>query len=91
MRAISPSPNASGPGERVPHFAQLDTQAAGMPDSQALFIRPALRLVGGHHYAVAITDRVKSASGGVAASVTTNEPRSGSLLDSHPIPISLAP
>jgi hypothetical protein len=51
-------------GERVPHFAELDTQAAGTPDSQALFIRPAFRLVGGHRYAVAITDRVKSASGG---------------------------
>ena len=51
-------------GERVPHVAELDMQAADMPDSQALFIRPALRLVGGHHYAVAVTDRVKSASGG---------------------------
>jgi hypothetical protein len=50
-------------GERVPHSAELDTQAAGLPDSQALFIRPAMRLVGGHRYAVAITDRVTSASG----------------------------
>src|SRR5215470_9015094 len=51
-------------GERVPHFAELDAQAAATPDSQALFIRPALRLVGGHRYAVAITTRVKSAAGG---------------------------
>ena len=49
--------------ERVPHFAELDTQGAATPDSQALLIRPALRLVGGHRYAVAITNRVKSASG----------------------------
>ncbi len=50
-------------GDRVPLFAELDVQAADMPDSQALFIRPALRLIGGHHYAVAITNRVKSADG----------------------------
>ena len=51
-------------GERVAHFAEVDAQAAGMPGSQALFIRPAMRLVGGHHYAVAITTRVKAADGG---------------------------
>ena len=55
-------------GERVPHFAELDAQAADLPDSQALFIRPASRLVGGHRYAVAITDRVTSASGGISRS-----------------------
>jgi hypothetical protein len=48
----------------VAHFAELDTQAAGTPDSQALFIRPGMRLIGGHHYAVAITNRVKAADGG---------------------------
>jgi hypothetical protein len=51
-------------GERVPHFAELDAQAADSPDSQALFIRPAFRLTGGHRYAVAITTAVTSASGG---------------------------
>ena len=51
-------------GERVPHFAEVDTQAADTPDAQALFIRPAQRLIGGHHYAVAITNRVKRADGG---------------------------
>jgi hypothetical protein len=50
-------------GQRVPHFAELDTQAAATPDSQALFIRPAMRLVGGHRYAVAITNAVTSANG----------------------------
>ncbi len=50
-------------GERVAHFAELDSQAAGAPGSQALFIRPAMRLAGGHHYAVAITTRVKAADG----------------------------
>ena len=51
-------------GQRVAHFAELDAAAADKPDSQALFIRPAARLVGGHRYAVAITDRVKAAGGG---------------------------
>ena len=50
-------------GQRVAHFAELDSQAAGMPGSQALFIRPGMRLVGGHRYAVAITTRVKAADG----------------------------
>jgi hypothetical protein len=51
-------------GERVPHFAELDTQAADNPNSQALLVRPAMRLVGGHRYAVAITKKVTAANGG---------------------------
>ncbi len=51
-------------GELIAHAAELDAQAADTPDSQVLFIRPGQRLVGGHRYAVAITDRVQSASGG---------------------------
>ena len=39
-------------GERVAHFAEVDVQADATPDSQALFLRPAARLVGGHRYAV---------------------------------------
>ncbi|MBV8759647.1 MAG: hypothetical protein JO257_20325 [Deltaproteobacteria bacterium] len=50
-------------GQRVAHFAEVDAQAAGKPASQALLIHPAQRLVGGHHYAVAITTRVKAADG----------------------------
>ena len=50
--------------QRVPHWAELDTPAASTPDSQALFIRPAYRLTGGHRYAVAITKAVKAADGG---------------------------
>ncbi len=50
-------------GQRVAHFAELDMQAASAPDQQALFLRPAQRLIGGHRYAVAITNRVKAASG----------------------------
>jgi len=50
-------------GQRVAHFAELDMQAVDTPDAQALFLRPAQRLVGGHRYAVAITNRVKAASG----------------------------
>ncbi len=51
-------------GERVAHFAEIDEQADGFPDSQALFLRPAARLVGGHRYAVGITRAVHAADGG---------------------------
>ena len=51
-------------GQRVAHFAELDAPAEATPDSQALLIRPAARLIGGHRYAVAITTRVKAKDGG---------------------------
>ncbi|HEY3803090.1 MAG TPA: hypothetical protein VGL61_10815 [Kofleriaceae bacterium] len=50
-------------GERVAHFAEVDMQATGSAGSQALFLRPAQRLTGGHRYAVAITKAVKGADG----------------------------
>ena len=50
-------------GARVPHFAEVDVQADGAPGSQALLIRPAARLAGGHRYAVAITDRLTAPDG----------------------------
>lgn len=52
--------------QRVAHASELDSQAgaAAAPDSQALFLRPGQRLVGGHHYAAAITTRVKAKGGG---------------------------
>ncbi len=49
-------------GERVAHFAEVDAQADSL-DAQALMLRPAARLVGGHRYAVAITSRVLAADG----------------------------
>jgi len=52
---------------RVAHFAEIDAQADSA-DSQALLLRPAQRLIGGHHYAVAITKRVKAKDGGELAS-----------------------
>lgn len=51
-------------GERIAHFAEIDAQAADQPDSQALFLRPAARLQGGHRYAAVITNKVKAADGG---------------------------
>jgi hypothetical protein len=51
-------------GQRVAHFAEVDMQATGSAGSQALFLRPAQRLTGGHRYAVAITNAVKAADGG---------------------------
>jgi len=51
-------------GTRVAHFAEIDMQADSTPDSQALFIRPSQRLIGGHRYAVAITTKVKARDGG---------------------------
>ena len=50
-------------GQRVAHFAEVDAQATGPIGSQALFLRPAQRLIGGHRYAVAITNAVKAADG----------------------------
>ncbi len=50
-------------GTRVAHFAELDMQAEDKPDSQALLLRPAARLLAGHRYAVAITKRVLAADG----------------------------
>ncbi|HEU0032463.1 MAG TPA: hypothetical protein VFQ53_17645 [Kofleriaceae bacterium] len=50
-------------GTRVAHFAELDVAAASTPDSQALYLRPAARLEGGHRYAVAITNRVLARDG----------------------------
>ncbi len=51
-------------GERVAHFAEIDAQAADQPGSQALFLRPAARLIGGHRYAAVITNKVKARDGG---------------------------
>jgi hypothetical protein len=50
-------------GARVAHFAEVDSNAEHAPDSQALLLRPAARLVGGHRYAVAITNRVVAKDG----------------------------
>lgn len=50
-------------GARVAHFAEVDARADDQPDSQALVLRPAARLIGGHRYAVAITNRVHARDG----------------------------
>ncbi|HWO25467.1 MAG TPA: hypothetical protein VNO30_42300 [Kofleriaceae bacterium] len=50
-------------GERVAHFAEIDLGAERKPDSQALLLRPAARLAGGHRYAAAITRRVRARDG----------------------------
>jgi hypothetical protein len=50
-------------GTRVAHYAELDAQADDHLDSQALLLRPAARLAGGHRYAVGITRRVRAADG----------------------------
>ncbi|MEJ7598040.1 MAG: hypothetical protein WKG01_09050 [Kofleriaceae bacterium] len=55
-------------GARVAHWAELDAPAEATPDRQALFLRPGARLAGGHRYAVGITKRVRSKSGGELSS-----------------------
>lgn len=51
-------------GTRVAHFSEVDAGAADAdPASQAMFIRPAARLMPGHRYAVALTKRVKAKDG----------------------------
>ena len=54
-------------GTRVAHFAEIDSYADAQPDSQALLLRPAARLLGGHRYAVAITNRVRARDGSALA------------------------
>ncbi len=51
-------------GERVAHFAELDANAASMPEEQALYLRPAARLAGGRRYAVGIRKSLKNRDGG---------------------------
>jgi hypothetical protein len=51
-------------GERIVHFAEIDVPAAATPDRQALYLRPARRLDGGHRYAVAIRRSLRAADGG---------------------------
>jgi hypothetical protein len=51
-------------GERVAHFAELDMTPGVAADRQAIIIRPAARLTGGHRYAVAITTAIKAKAGG---------------------------
>lgn len=41
-------------GERILHFLELDARAAGNPQRQVLFMRPAESLVPGHRYIVAM-------------------------------------
>ncbi|HEY4181401.1 MAG TPA: hypothetical protein VGM90_31360 [Kofleriaceae bacterium] len=50
-------------GELVEHFAELDARSADTPADQALFIRSAKELAGGHHYAVAIKKTLKAPGG----------------------------
>jgi hypothetical protein len=51
-------------GQKVAHFAEVDVPSAATPDHQALYLRPAQRLTGGHRYAVALKTTLKRADGG---------------------------
>lgn len=51
-------------GTRVAHFAEVDVPAADTPDHQALYIRPAARLLAGHRYAVGVRKSLKGKGGG---------------------------
>ncbi len=50
-------------GERVAHFAEVDANELDFFDQQAVYIRPALRLAGGHRYAVGVRKSLKSRDG----------------------------
>ncbi len=50
-------------GTKVAHFAELDVPAEATPDHQALYLRPAQRLIGGHRYAIAIKTSLKGKDG----------------------------
>ncbi|HET9987595.1 MAG TPA: hypothetical protein VFQ65_03730, partial [Kofleriaceae bacterium] len=47
----------------VAHFAEVDVNEQDHLDNQAVYLRPAQRLTGGHRYAVAITKAVKANGG----------------------------
>jgi hypothetical protein len=50
-------------GERVMHFAEVDANELDFFDQQAIYIRPALRLTGGHRYAVGIRKSLRDRAG----------------------------
>jgi hypothetical protein len=54
-------------GERVAHFAEVDANELDHFDRQAVYLRPAQRLAGGHRYAVAIRKAVKARDGSAIA------------------------
>ena len=81
-------------GARIAHFAEPDANAMpNDPTRQALYLRPAARLDGGHRYIVAITTALRAADGkaiarpaGFAALVdgtTTDNPRLEALRPSY--------
>ncbi|HEY5922003.1 MAG TPA: hypothetical protein VIV11_10055 [Kofleriaceae bacterium] len=50
-------------GERVAHFAEVDVNELDIFDHQAVYIRPAARLAGGHRYAVGIRKSLRARDG----------------------------
>src|SRR4051812_5046850 len=50
-------------GERVAHFAEVDVNETADLDHQAVYLRPAKRLAGGHRFAVGIRTSVKAVDG----------------------------
>jgi hypothetical protein len=50
-------------GERVMHFAEVDANELDFFDRQAIYIRPALRLSGGHRYAVGVRKSLRGRDG----------------------------
>ena len=71
--------------EQVAHFAELDVPAAATPDSQALYIRPAARLIGGHRYAVAIKKTLKAKGGAELPSPPGFQTLIDGKTSSHPL------
>ena len=51
-------------GERVAHFAEVDANELDHFDRQAVYLRPAQRLAGGHRFAVGIRNTLKAKDGG---------------------------
>jgi len=67
---------------RILHFVEPDAHAAGNPDRQTLFLRPARSLTPGHRYIVAARHLVHSAGTAVTA-----EPAFAALRDQRPTDI----
>ena len=71
--------------QRVAHMAELDVPSAATPDDQALYLRPAARLIGGHRYAVAIKKTLKGKGGADLPISTGFQALLDGTLTTHPL------
>lgn len=72
-------------GERVAHFAEIDVPAADTPDRQALYLRPAQRLVAGRRYAVVLRTSLRRGDGAALERPAGFQALLDGTVTSHPL------